>query len=210
MVADKGEVEGKYKDFKGGLSGLTKDGKLGMWLASSRKFGIVMGSTRVYYPTAKTELGLKASMAGVDCAADMVFDSVGAPSSTLLGASYLLPMLPSCHLGAVAKAKGLKDFDLSAGVFSKVPKALIPGFDSLSVGAEVQMPSGKSTTVMCGADLVVDKLLAVKATAGSTGIARVSMVSSHISAATCTAGVEMDLMSGLLVPGKFGIQIKLK
>jgi len=210
LTADKGEVEGKYKDYKAGLSGLKSDGKLGMWLAASRKFGILTLQQRGYFPSAKTELGLKASVSGVDCAADMVFESVAPPKSMLLGASYLVPLSMPLHIGAVAKAKGLTDFDLSMGVFSKLPKTLTPGFDSLTVGAEMQMPSGKDATFLAGSDLVVDKLLAVKATAASSGIARVSMVSSHLGSATCTAGVEMDLMSGLLVPGKFGIQIKLK
>jgi len=211
---DKGEGELKMTvkdtDMKGGFTNMKDSPKF--WLAGCRSLGFATVQTRVYYPESKSELGLKSSVAGVNCAADMVFDTLGPPKTGIFGASYKLPLAMPMYVGLVAKYAAAKSsVDTSFGVFTKLPKALIPGTESAAVGAEVY----KDGSVLGGAKVVVDKTLSVQANCGLTGQIQASVVWSGLSAATVSCGYEGTPFYDLAGIGKgtgqkFGLQVKLK
>jgi hypothetical protein len=210
---EKGEGELKMTvkdtDMKGGFTNMKDSPKF--WLAGCRSLGFCTVQTRVHYPDSKSELGLKSKVAGLDCAADMVFEAMGPPKTGIFGASYKLPLAMPAYVGVVAKyvaAKG--EVDTSCGVFAKLPKPLLPGTDSCSLGAELY----KSGAVLGGAKVVVDKTLVVQANCGLDGGIQASVVWSGLSAATVVCGYEgspvNDLIGKKAIPSKFGLQVKLK
>jgi hypothetical protein len=156
----------------------------------------------------KSELGVKSEIAGLACAADMVFETLGPPKTGIFGASYKLPLAMDTYVGLVAKYAAAKnDVDASAGVFAKLPAKLIPGTESASVGAEMF----KSGAVLGGAKVVVDKTLSVQTNCALTGAVQASVVWSGLSAATVTCGYEgKPLDDPTFAKAKFGLQVKLK
>jgi hypothetical protein len=210
---DKGEGELKMTvkdtDMKGGFTNMKDSPKF--WLAGCRSLGFATVQTRVHYPDSKSELGLKSTVAGLSCAADMVFETVGPPKTGIFGASYKLPLAMPTYVGVVAKYAAAKsEVDTSCGVFTKLPKGLVPGADSCSVGAELY----KSGAVLGGAKVVVDKTTSVQANCSLDGSIQASVVWSGLSAATVICGYEgsplKDVIGAKGAPSKFGLQIKLK
>jgi hypothetical protein len=210
---EKGEGELKMTvkdtDMKGGFTNMKDSPKF--WLAGCRSLGFCTVQTRVYYPESKSELGLKSSVAGVNCAADMVFETLGPPKTGIFGASYKLPLGMPTYIGLVAKYAAAKSsVDTSFGVFTKLPKGLVPGAESCAVGAELY----KSGAVLGGAKVGVDKTLGVQANCGLDGGLQASVVWSGLSAATVVCGYEgspvNDLIGKKAIPSKFGLQVKLK
>merc|ERR1712224_515688 len=134
-----------------------------------------------------------------------VFETLGAPKTGIFGASYKLPIAMPAYIGLVAKYAAAKSaVDTSVGVFTKLPKALVPGAESCAVGAELY----KDGSVLGGAKVVVDKTLSVQANCGLTGIIQASVVWSGLSAATVSCGYEGTPLKP--EKSKFGLQVKLK
>merc|ERR550537_1069739 len=115
------------------------------------------------------------------------------------------------YIGLVAKYAAAKsEVETSCGVFTKLPKSLIPGTESLAVGAELY----KSGAVLGGAKVVVDKTLSLQANCSLDGGIQASVVWSGLNAATVICGYEgsplADMMGKKGLATKFGLQIKLK
>jgi hypothetical protein len=142
----------------------------------------------------------------------MVFETLGAPKTGIFGASYKLPLAMPAYVGLVAKYAAAKSsVETSCGVFTKLPKGLLPGTESAAVGAELY----KDGSVLGGAKVVVDKTLSVQANCGLTGSIQASVVWSGLSAATVSCGYMGAPMYDLMGIGKgeapkFGLQVKLK
>jgi len=210
---DKGEGELKMTvkdtDMKGGFTNMKDSPKF--WLAGCRSLGFCTVQTRVHYPESKSELGLKSKVSGLDCAADMVFETMGPPKTGIFGASYKLPTGIPAYVGVVAKYAAAKStVDTSCGVFAKLPKKLVPGADSCAVGAELY----QNGSVLGGAKVVVDKTLSLQANCALDGGIQASVVWSGLNAATVTLGYEGSPLNSILqkdgMKTKFGLQIKLK
>jgi hypothetical protein len=209
---EKGEGEIKMTvkdmDMMGGFTN-AKDGPVKFWVKGQRSLGFATVCTRVHLnEEPKSELGVKSEIAGLACAADMVFETLGPPKTGIFGASYKLPLAMDTYVGLVAKYAAAKnDVDASAGVFAKLPAKLIPGTESASVGAEMF----KSGAVLGGAKVVVDKTLSVQTNCALTGAVQASVVWSGLSAATVTCGYEgKPLDDPTFANAKFGLQVKLK
>jgi hypothetical protein len=209
---EKGEGELKMTvkdmDMKGGFTN-AKDGPVKFWVKGQRSLGFATVCTRVHLnEEPKSELGVKSEIAGLACAADMVFETLGPPKTGIFGASYKLPLAMDTYVGLVAKyAAAGNNVDASAGVFAKLPAKLIPGTQSASVGAEIF----KGGAVLGGAKVVVDKTLSVQTNCALTGAVQASVVWSGLSAATVTCGYEgKPLDDPSFSKAKFGLQVKLK
>jgi hypothetical protein len=209
---EKGEGEIKMTvkdmDMMGGFTN-AKDGPVKFWVKGQRSLGFATVCTRVHLnEEPKSELGVKSEIAGLACAADMVFETLGPPKTGIFGASYKLPLAMDTYVGLVAKyAAAGNNVDASAGVFAKLPAKLIPGTESASVGAEMF----KSGAVLGGAKVVVDKTLSVQTNCALTGAVQASVVWSGLSAATVTCGYEgKPLDDPTFAKAKFGLQVKLK
>jgi hypothetical protein len=209
---EKGEGELKMTvkdmDMKGGFTN-AKDGPVKFWVMGQRSLGFATVCTRVHLnEEPKSELGVKSEIAGLACAADMVFETLGPPKTGIFGASYKLPLAMDTYVGLVAKYAAAKnDVNASAGVFAKLPAKLIPGTESASVGAEIF----KGGAVLGGAKVVVDKTLSVQTNCALTGAVQASVVWSGLSAATVTCGYEgKPLDDPTFAKAKFGLQVKLK
>jgi hypothetical protein len=198
----------KDMDMMGGFTN-AKDGPVKFWVKGQRSLGFATVCTRVHLnEEPKSELGVKSEIAGLACAADMVFETLGPPKTGIFGASYKLPLAMDTYVGLVAKYAAAKnDVDASAGVFAKLPAKLIPGTESASVGAEIF----KGGAVLGGAKVVVDKTLSVQTNCALTGACQASVVWSGLSAATVTCGYEgKPLDDPSFSKAKFGLQVKLK
>jgi len=185
------------------------DGPVKFWVKGQRSLGFATVCTRVHLnEEPKSELGVKSEIAGLACAADMVFETLGPPKTGIFGASYKLPLAMDTYVGLVAKyAAAGNNVDASAGVFAKLPAKLIPGTESASVGAEIF----KGGAVLGGAKVVVDKTLSVQTNCALTGAVQASVVWSGMSAATVTCGYEgKPLDDPTFANAKFGLQVKLK
>merc|ERR550537_2096587 len=105
------------------------------------------------------------------------------------------------YIGLVAKYAAAKsEVDTSFGVFAKLPKPLLPGTESCSVGAELF----KSGAVLGGAKVVVDKTLSLQANCALDGGIQASVVWSGLSAATVTCGYEGSPLKDMS-KSKFGL-----